>query len=38
LTRAKDDPDSPGAGLSSDDAAKLIESVAGKKTGIKERL
>lgn len=38
LTRAKDDPDSPGAGLSSDDAAKLIESVAGKKNGIKEKL
>lgn len=38
LTRAKDDPDSPGAGLSSDDATKLVESVAGKKNGIKEKL
>lgn len=38
LTRSKTDPDAPGAGLSEDDAAKLIESVAGSKKGVKERL
>jgi hypothetical protein len=38
LTRSKTDPDAPGAGLSEDDAVKLIESVAGSKKGVKERL
>jgi hypothetical protein len=38
LTRAKDDPNAPGAGLSADDATKLVESVAGKKQGVLEKL
>lgn len=38
LTRAADDPDTPGAGLSQKDAAGIIEAVAGDKKGIKDRI